>query len=98
MTDLSGKSVYGIHSIKRLKRAYFKVAHKNATNITDIKEAIRTLKEARKQDPESIRPAPEVMFCLSDGTEPDNVGLEDKITTEETPKSDIDLTLYCASS
>ena len=54
LTDLSGKAVYGVHSIKRLKRAYFKVKHKNATNITDIQEAIKILDDARKKNPDLV--------------------------------------------
>ena len=83
LTDLSGMSVHGVHSIKRLKRAYFKVSHKNATNVTDIKEAIRQLNEARKQNPESIKISPEAMFCLSDGSVPEPMDLETCLSSED---------------
>ena len=51
LADLRGKPIYGLHSIKKLKRAYFKVDHKTATNTSDIKEAVKNLDKARKQNP-----------------------------------------------
>jgi hypothetical protein len=80
LSDLSGNAIFGVHSIKRLKRAYFRVHNKTATNISDIKQAIKDLDEARKKNPNiSIEDQP-AMMCLSNGHYPQHCNLNHYLT------------------
>jgi len=83
LSDLSGKAMYGVHSIKRLKRAYFNVKGKAATNIQDIQEAIDKLEEYRKNNTNQLQSNPSSMFCMSDGTVPAHVDLNICLTSDD---------------
>jgi hypothetical protein len=80
LCDLSGKLITGLFSIKQLKRAHFKVNHKNATNISDIKTAMDKLETLRKTDPQAVQITPQHMFCMKDGTTPENDNMNHYLT------------------
>jgi putative transposase len=99
LCDLSGQPIYGLFSTKRLKRAYFKVAHKNATNIADIQEAMSKLEKLRKTEHNMVQVTPQNMFCMRDGQSPvtedinQHLGPVDK-KARLTNKCDIPLLAY----
>ena len=103
LTDFSGKTIYGVHSIKRLKRAHFKVQHKSATNIHDIKEAIKRVDDIRKNNPDLMSIEPHSMFCMLDGSVPETtdpysyltaLDLDNQINNRNT----IELMKYCGQN
>ena len=102
LADLRGKPIYGLHSIKKLKRAYFKVNHKSATNSSDIREAVNQLDEARKLH-KNIPIQPQQMFCLQDGITPTLLDINQCLTPVDpdhalSNECTIDLAPYCMAS
>jgi hypothetical protein len=70
LCDLSGQPIYGLFSIKRLKRAYFKVKDKNATTVHDIAKAMAKLDDLRKEQNKTVQVNPQSLFCLRNGQTP----------------------------
>ena len=98
LSDLEGRMLNGLFSIKRLKRCYFRCSKGNATNVRDLKESIDILDKARLVNPETVSIAPASMMCLRDGRVPEKVDYNAYVTSMTgerlTDKSQVKLSTY----
>ena len=63
LTDMSGKKLYGIFSVKRLKKGHFRCADKNATTLTEVKQSISKMDGQNQKDLALVQNR--VMVCTS---------------------------------
>ena len=70
LSDLEGRLLNGIFSIKRLKRAYFRGEMGNISNIEKLKNDVQRIDTLRATFPNVAKVKPSAMLCFSDGFAP----------------------------
>ena len=70
LTDLEGRQLYGVYSIKRLKRCHFRCDPHNVTSIAQLKESIARMDVERGKVPKESSFHSHSYLCMHDGSIP----------------------------
>lgn len=80
LTDMEGKIIEGLFSIKRLKRCHWRTNYENVTTMKELKDSIDRWEGEQRQHPEVLKLQPQSLFCLGEGICPQDPCIDKKLS------------------